>query len=123
MLEPVTKRHNPATLYSSECSGPVIDGLCVGLGTASGLQKERVRRSWDVKDRLKLLDETPLLHGDVGAVELLEGVDTGTRDVRVQGVLVFELTTVHGLVASLDLDGHGGLTPLADLDGLVITLN
>lgn len=80
-------------------------------------------RSRDFEGRLQSLDETPLLHADLGSVELLQSIDTGTRDVGVQNVLLFELTTIHRLVGTLDLDGDGGLTLLADGDGLVVTLN
>lgn len=79
--------------------------------------------SRNVEDGLELLDQSPLLHGNLGSVELLEGVDTGTRDVRDQLVLLLEVTAVHGLVRALDLDGNGGLSSLADWDGLVIALD
>jgi hypothetical protein len=82
-----------------------------------------VIRSRNVEDGLELLDQTPLLHRDFGAVEFLEGVDTGTGDVRVQKVLLLEVTAVDGLVRSLDLNGDRGLALLADLDGFVVALN
>lgn len=80
-------------------------------------------RSRNVEDGLELLDQSPLLHSDLSPVELLQGVDTGTRDVRVQLVSLLQLTTVHGLVGALNLDGNGGLALLADCDGLVVTLD
>lgn len=43
--------------------------------------------------------------------------------MRDKLVLLFEVTTVHGLVGSLDLNSNGGLTSLADRDGLVIALD
>jgi hypothetical protein len=43
--------------------------------------------------------------------------------VRVQSVFLFQMAAVHGLVGTLNLDSDGGLALLADLDGLVITLN
>jgi hypothetical protein len=43
--------------------------------------------------------------------------------VRVEGVLLFQLTAVHRLVGSFYLDSDGRLALLANLDRLVVTLN
>ncbi|ROW05672.1 hypothetical protein VMCG_05275 [Cytospora schulzeri] len=84
----------------------------------------KVRNLRNVKHGLELDDERPLLVGDVLAVELLEAVDGGARDLTVQHVGVLELPAVGGLVAAhLDLDGHRGLALLADGDLLVLTLD
>lgn len=79
--------------------------------------------SRNVEHGLELLDKCPFLHRDFGPVELLECVDTCTRDVRVQNVLLFKVTAVHGLVGSFDLHCHRGLTSLGDFDRLVVTFN
>lgn len=92
-----------------------------------GFQQETAtpwtNESRNVKHGLELLDKSPFLHRYVGTVELLEGVDTGAGNVRVEGVLLFQLTAVHRLVGSFDLDGDGRLALLANLDRLVVTLN
>ena len=80
-------------------------------------------KSRDVENGLESLDKSPFFHGDISTVELLQCVDTGTRDVRDQLILLLEMTSVHGLVGALDLDGDGRLTTLANGDGLVIALN
>jgi hypothetical protein len=80
-------------------------------------------RSRNVEHGLELLDKSPFLHRYVRTVELLEGVDTGTGDVRVEGVLLFQLAAVHRLVGPFDLDSDGRLALLANLDRLVVTLN
>lgn len=78
---------------------------------------------WNVKHRLQLLDQCPLLHRHVRPVELLQRVDARPRDGRVQRVLLLQVPSVHGLVLALDLDRHGGLAPFADLDGLVVAFD
>lgn len=92
--------------------GPVLTG-----------KKPLRPNSRNIEHGLELLDQSPFFHGDFGPVELLEGVDTRTRDVRDKLVLLFEVTTIHGLVGFLDLNSNGGLTSLADRDGLVIALD
>lgn len=78
----------------------------------------------DVEEGLELDDELPLIVADVFAVELLEGVDGGTRDETVQRIRLLELAAVRRLVAAhLDLDSDRGLAPLADGDLLVVTLD
>lgn len=78
----------------------------------------------DVKQRLQLDNELPLLVRDILAVKLLEAVDAGTADETVQRILLFELATVRGLVAAhFDLDGHGRLALFADRDLLVFSLD
>lgn len=77
-----------------------------------------------VEDGLQLDQQLPLLVGDVAAVELLQGVDTGTRDLADEGVRLLEMTAVRWLVAAhLDLDGHRRLALFADLDLLVLALD
>jgi hypothetical protein len=39
--------------------------------------------SRNIKQRLQLLDQTPLIHRNIGPVEFLQGVDTLSRDERV----------------------------------------
>lgn len=80
-------------------------------------------KSRNVENGLELLDQGPFLHGDFGSVEFLECVDTCTRDVRVQCVLLFKVTAVQRLVGSFDLDGDGGLTSLGDGHRLMVTFN
>ena len=82
-----------------------------------------ILRSRNIEERLEPLDHGPFFVRDFGAVELLQSIDTGTGDLRVEKILLFELATIHGLVGTLDLDGNRGLTLLADRDGLVVTLN
>lgn len=79
--------------------------------------------SRNVENGLELLHQGPFFHRDVGPVELLQGVDTGTRDARVQVVLLFQVAAVQGLVGTLDLDGNGRLTLFTDRNGLVVTFN
>lgn len=45
--------------------------------------------SRNVESGLELLDKGPFFHGYIRAVELLQCVDTCTRDVRVQCVGLF----------------------------------
>lgn len=78
----------------------------------------------DVEHGLELDDELPLVQRDVFAVELLETVDASPRDLAVQSVWLLQLPAVRRLVAAhLDLDGHRGLTLLADRDLLVLSLD
>lgn len=78
----------------------------------------------DVEERLELDDELPLVVGNLLAIELLERVDGGTGDERVQSVSLFKLAAVRGLRAThLDLDGHGRLALLADGNLLVVTFD
>ena len=60
--------------------------------------------SVDVEHWLQLHEQMPLVSRHLVSVELLQGVDTLSRDEGVEHVFVFELTTVHGLVGSFDLD-------------------
>ena len=89
----------------------------------AGERSVLLRRLGNLEDRLELLDQSPLVHGDVRAVEFLQRVDACTRNVRVQHVLLLEVSAVHRLVAGFDLDGHGRLALFADGDGLVFALD
>jgi hypothetical protein len=78
----------------------------------------------DIKQRLQLDDQLPLLVGNILAVKLLETVDTGARDHTVEAVRLLEVAAVNGLVtAHFDLDGNRGLSLLADGELLVVTLD
>lgn len=92
-----------------------------------GVPRRLVEARWlssrNVEDGLQLLDQSPLFHRHLRSVELLQCVDTGTRDVRVQLVLFFQVAAVHGLVGALNFDGDRGLTLLANRDRLVLTFD
>lgn len=78
----------------------------------------------DIKNRLQLDNQLPLVVGHLIPIELLERVDAGARNVRVEHVLLLEVATVGGLVrARLDLDGHRRLTLFADWHLLVVALD
>lgn len=78
----------------------------------------------NIEQRLELDDQLPLVVRHVLPVELLEGVDALSRYQAVEGILLFELATVHGLVtAHLDLDGNRRLALLADRNLFVVSLN
>ena len=78
----------------------------------------------DIKERLELLDQQPLVITNVRPVEFLQGVDARAANQRVQRVFFFQVATVGRLVRThLDLDGHGGLALFANLDLLVVALD
>ena len=79
--------------------------------------------SRNVKQKLHLLDQGPLIVADIASVELLQSVDGTTRDQAVQRVPFLQLTSIHGLIWTFDLDGNGGLTFFADGYLLVITFD
>lgn len=84
----------------------------------------RISSLRDIKQRLHLLDQKPLIVRHLLPVELLEGVDASAGDETVQGVLLLEVAAVGGLAAAhFDLDGNGGLALFADGDLLVVTFN
>jgi len=73
---------------SREKAGPgKMDGMKFHTSPCEMLKgtsiDDRTFRSRNVENGLELLDYSPLLVRHLSAVELLEGVDTGTRDVRV----------------------------------------
>ena len=76
-----------------------------------------------IKKLLQLYNQLPLVLADITPKELLECIDTLSANSRVENIVFFQVASVHGLVAAFDLDGDGGLTPLADLHGFVVTLN
>lgn len=75
------------------------------------------------EDRLELLDQSPFVHRDLWTVEFLQCVDARARDMRVQRVLLFEMTAVQRLVIPFNLDRDGGLALLADGDCLVLAFD
>ena len=78
----------------------------------------------EVEQRLQLDNQLPVVVGHVLAVELLERVDTLTRDHTVELVVLLQLATVGGLgAAHLDLDGHRGLALFTHRDLLVLSLD
>lgn len=78
----------------------------------------------NVKERLQLDNQLPLIVGHVFTVILLQSVNTSSRDLAVEKIGFFQVSTVYGLVTShLDLDGDRGLTLFANLDLLVVSLN
>ena len=79
--------------------------------------------SRDVKRRLQLLDERPLVVADFRAVVLLERINALPRDERVQGILFFELASIERLVRPFDLDGDGWLALFAEGDLFVVALD
>jgi hypothetical protein len=86
-----------------------------------GLSEERLG---NVKHGLQLDDKLPLVVADVLAVEVLEAVDAGTRDLAEELVGLLELAAICGLVAPrLNLDGYRRLTLLAYLDLFMLSFN
>lgn len=78
----------------------------------------------DVKDRLQLNNQLPLVVGYVLPVEFLQTVNGGTRDLTVQQVRLLELSAVGRLMAAhFNLDGDGGLALLAHVDLFVFTFD
>src|SRR3981081_1608963 len=85
------------------------------LFSLSPSKPPNLAKSRDIKERLQLLDQQPLVITNVGPVELLQRVDARAADQRVERVLLLEVATVGRLMgAHLDLDGHGWLAFLAD---------
>jgi hypothetical protein len=89
----------------------------------TSLPNPSVLLSRNIKDRLELLDQIPLIHGDVAPVELLERVDALSRNQTVEGVLFLEVAPVQRLVGAFDLDRNAGRALFADLHGLVVSLD
>ena len=77
----------------------------------------------DIEKLLQLYNQLPLVLANVAPEELLECIDTLPANSRIQNIVFFQVATVHGLIVTLDLDGDGGLTPLAYLHGFVVTLD
>jgi hypothetical protein len=77
----------------------------------------------NIKHRLQLLDQLPLIHANIAPEELLERVDTLPAKRRVQSITFFQVATVHGLVGSFDFDGDGGLALFADGNLFVVALD
>lgn len=78
----------------------------------------------NVKQGLQLNDQLPFVVGYIFTVELLQSVNTGSRNLAVEQIGLFQVSSVYGLVTShLDLDGHRGLTLFADRNLLVVSLN
>lgn len=77
-----------------------------GSGKETSWVCHEFQSSRDVENGLELLHQGPLFHRDFGPVELLEGIDTGTRDAREQLVLLLQVTAVQGLIATLNLDSN-----------------
>jgi hypothetical protein len=77
----------------------------------------------DIKKLLQLYNQLPLILANIAPKELLECIDTLSANSRVKNIVFFQMATIHGLVVAFDLDGNGGLTPLTDLHGLVVTLD
>ena len=73
----------------------------------------------DIEKLLQLYNQLPLVLANVAPEELLECIDTLPANSRIQNIVFFQVATVHGLIVTLDLDGDGGLTPLAYLHGSV----
>jgi hypothetical protein len=76
-----------------------------------------------IEHALELDDQRPLLLRHIAPVELLQSIDTRSRDVGVEDVLLLQLATVTRLVGSINLDCDTGLTLLTDGDLLVISLD
>lgn len=70
-----------------------------------------------------LSNQSPLVLIHLITIELFQSVNARARDVRVQGVLLFELTAIHGLIGAFDLDGDGRLALLAQGDLLVVAFD
>ena len=66
----------------------------------------RIRCLRNVEERLQFLDQHPLIIGDICSVELLQSVDTGSTDERVQCIGLLEMSAVSWLMAT-HLDFHG----------------
>jgi hypothetical protein len=78
----------------------------------------------DVKERLQLYDEMPVVVSHILAIELLECIDTLARDLAVKGVRLFKVSSIGGLrVTHLDLDGYRRLSLLTDRNSLMVALN
>lgn len=76
-----------------------------------------------IEERLELLDQQPLVCGDVCTIELFEGINRLPRDERVEHVLLFELAAVKRLIGAFDLYGYGRLALFADRDRLVLSFD
>nr|POE67125.1 hypothetical protein CFP56_72683 [Quercus suber] len=68
-------------------------------------------------------DQGPFVLVDFVAVEFLQRVDALAGDVRVQGVLLLELTAVQRLVGTFDLDRDRRLALFAERDLFVIAFD
>lgn len=78
----------------------------------------------DVKQRLQLDNEMPLVVRHVSAVVLLQRVNTSARNETVQRVGLLKLAAVGRLAAAhFNLDGNRGLSLFADGDLLVFAFN
>jgi hypothetical protein len=92
--------------------------------TSPQLRDSTQKRLGNVKHGLQLDDQLPLVVADVIAVEILEAVDAGTRDLAEELIRLLELAAVRWLVAArFDLDGYRRLALLAYLDLLVLSLD
>lgn len=78
----------------------------------------------NIKQALESLgNKPPLILINLIAVKLLERIDALPADLRVEHVLLLELTAVHGLIAAFDLDGDGGLALFANGELFVIAFD
>lgn len=78
----------------------------------------------NIKQPLQVLrNKTPLVFVYLISVELFQTIDARTRYLRVQRILLFQLTAVHWLIAAFDLDGNGRLALLADGQLLVVAFD
>ena len=78
----------------------------------------------NIKQRLQLLNQHPLIIGYIRSVELLEGIDGLPRDERIQCILLLQVASVSRLVRShLDLYGYGWLALLALGEVLVVAFD
>lgn len=78
----------------------------------------------DVKERLQLDNQLPLFVGYILAVELLQTVNTGSRDRTVQSISLLKLSPICRLTAThLDFHRNRWLAFLANGDLLVLSLD
>ena len=62
-----------------------------------------------IEQSLKFGDQYPLIVTDVRSIEFFQRVDTLPRNHRVKRVLFFQVSTVHWLIWTFDLDCNRGL--------------
>jgi hypothetical protein len=77
----------------------------------------------DIKHRLQILNQPPLIHTNIIPKELLERINTLPAECRVKRIALFQVPTVHGLVGAFNFDGDGGLALFADCDLFVVALD
>lgn len=100
---------------------PTVAGMMLDLATV--IVATTTSQSRYIEERLELLDQQPLVGGDVCTIELFEGINRLPRDERVEHVFLFELAAVKRLIGAFDFYGYGRLALFADRDRLVLSFD